>query len=250
MRLSRQRPPQCAPRSALPVRFLTFAQAGLALAWDASDLDLAAMHWLSSGGDFALRHHWLLERVLHDVVHDLALLAYALLLILTWRPLGFMRRLDPGQRLEIATGVTLSLLVVGLLKGVSSTSCPWDLQEYGGVATYISHWTWGMLDGGPGHCFPGGHASSAFAFLALALPWRDGTAGDRRLGQALLATVLLSGLLLGLAQTLRGAHYPSHTLWTALLCWLTALLNHRVWAARRKSYAATRSVEKPRNFLD
>lgn len=33
----------------------------------------------------------------------------------------------------------------------------------------------------------------------------------------LLAT-LLAGALFGLAQTLRGAHYPSHTLWSAWLC--------------------------------
>ena len=41
-------------------------------------------------------------------------------------------------------------------------------------------------------------------------------------------------LALGLTQTLRGAHFPSHTLWTALVCWGVALANHQVfrWVRR------------------
>ena len=41
---------------------------------------------------------------------------------------------------------------------------------------------------------------------------------------------LLAGLLLGLTQTVRGAHYPSHTLWTAWICWTTGWLTYR-WTA-------------------
>ena len=44
-----------------------------------------------------------------------------------------------------------------------------ELAEFGGVAQHVSHWSLGVLDGGPGHCFPSGHASSAFAFFALLL---------------------------------------------------------------------------------
>jgi len=224
-----------AARSTSPSRFLalTLSLAGLALAWDASNLDRMTMHWLAGGGGFALRHNWLLERVLHDGVHDLALLAYAALLFMAWRPLGPLRQLDGLQRLEVVSGVTLSLLLVGLFKGLSQTSCPWDLQEFGGAARYVSHWAWDLVDGGPGHCFPGGHVSSAYAFLALALPWLDGDAQARRLGRAVLHGVLLAGLLLGLAQTLRGAHYPSHTWWSALLCWVSALANQQVFARLR-----------------
>jgi membrane-associated PAP2 superfamily phosphatase len=37
-----------------------------------------------------------------------------------------------------------------------------------------------------------------------------------------LAAVLAAGLVLGLAQQLRGAHYMSHTFWTAWCCWVVA----------------------------
>ena len=33
---------------------------------------------------------------------------------------------------------------------------------------------------------------------------------------------MLAGLVFGLAQQIRGAHYMSHTLWTAWLCWTVA----------------------------
>ena len=33
---------------------------------------------------------------------------------------------------------------------------------------------------------------------------------------------MLTGLLLGVAQQLRGAHYMSHTFWTAWYCWVAA----------------------------
>ena len=46
----------------------------------------------------------------------------------------------------------------------------------------------------------------------------------------MVLAVLLMGLVLGLTQTLRGAHYPSHTFWTAFICWAVALLNHWLFA--------------------
>ena len=37
--------------------------------------------------------------------------------------------------------------------------------------------------------------------------------------RAWLLAVLGAGLLLGIGQLARGAHYPSHTFWTAGICW-------------------------------
>ena len=53
----------------------------------------------------------------------------------------------------------------------------------------------------------------------------DGLLKDLTLALALvgpgwrwLALVLIVGLIAGFAQTLRGAHHPSHTLWTLVIC--------------------------------
>jgi membrane-associated PAP2 superfamily phosphatase len=49
-----------------------------------------------------------------------------------------------------------------------------------------------------------------------------------------LAAVVIAGLLLGLSQQWRGAHFMSHTLWTAWLCGVTG---HVVdaWMRRRRA---------------
>ena len=40
--------------------------------------------------------------------------------------------------------------------------------------------------------------------------------------RAWLRAALATGLLFGLAQQLRGAHFMSHTLWSAWVCWMMA----------------------------
>jgi hypothetical protein len=103
---------------------------------------------------------------------------------MVWRPLGGFGGISRLQRLEIACGITLSLLLVSAIKHYSQTSCPWDLQAFGGTAHYVSHWAWGLQDGGSGRCFPGGHASAALAYLALPLPWLlSPVSAQHKLGQ-------------------------------------------------------------------
>ena len=208
------------------------------LTWDFSGLDLSVMHWIASPQGFAMRHNWWLEHLLHDRVRHAAVLAYLGVLVMVWLPMGRFRNLRQIQRFEIWAGITLGLVLINVLKRYSQTSCPWDLTEFGGVGTYVSHWNWGLRDGGSGHCFPGGHASSALAFLALCLPWlSSGVSDQRRQGLRLLIGVLALGVLLGAVQTLRGAHYPSHSLWTGWMCWSIAVVNHMAfaWLARKRA---------------
>lgn len=214
---------------------ITLAGLALTLLWDAAGLDVWVMTQWGTAQGFALQHNWWLETVLHQWARVLAWVVLAALALMVWRPLGGFRRLPRRQRLEMLLGVLLALVLISTAKHMSLTSCPWDLQQFGGAAQYRSHWAWGVPDGGAGQCFPGGHASAALAFLAVPLSLlATNDAGHRRAGWLGLAAVLLAGLLLGGAQTLRGAHYPSHTLWTGLMCWSAALLNHRVWQLRRK----------------
>ena len=214
----------------------------LTLAWDVSGADLRVMAWLGDPEGFALRDDWWLSAVLHDGARQLALTLYLGVLLMAIWPVAGARQLPGLMRLEMATGITLSLLVVNLVKRSSLTSCPWELQAFGGVASYVSHWSWGVADGGSGFCFPGGHASSALAFLALALPGLHAAhpQAQRRSG-IVTGLVLCAGFALGGVQTLRGAHYPSHTAWTALLCAAAAWANHagfvtfKSWQTRKIS---------------
>jgi membrane-associated PAP2 superfamily phosphatase len=136
-----------------------------------------------------------------------------------WRPLwpGPSR----GQRAGWWAVMAACALAIPAIKRVSLTSCPWDLAEFGGTASTVSHWLAGVADGGPGHCFPSGHAVSAFALIGAVFLWRD---HSPRLARGLFVLIVMLGTLHGLVQTARGAHFVSHTLWTAWLCAALAVL--------------------------
>lgn len=192
----------------------------LLLLWDASGLDLTLARAFGSAQGFALRDNVFLQRVLHDGMKGLALLlALALCLGVVW-PIGPWRSLPFARRLQVVVSALLAWACVALLKTASHSSCPWDLQEFGGVARYLSHWRgWRQTDGGGGHCFPAGHATTGFAFVggcfALRPQWP-------RQARTWLYGAMGTGLVLGVAQQLRGAHFMSHTLWTAWICWMVA----------------------------
>ena len=203
----------------------------ITLLWDVLGLDLQVSGLFGSVSGFAARDQWLWSVWGHDRLG--LLFRVALLALLTWALLGWPIRLEVRKRWLLAINVVLALLLVGLMKRSSLVSCPWDLGVFGGVADWVSHWRVGVSDGGPGRCFPGGHASGALGFIGLAWPLLDHSEMPRRRqGGWLLAGVLMAGALASLVQLVRGAHPVSHFFWTALLCAALTLLIHRLfWRA-------------------
>lgn len=220
-------PPPPANTRMTQQRWLTalFAPLMLALVWDLAGLDVALAHLSGTAQGFALRDNWLLSGVLHQGARSLGWALLLLLTVMVWWPAGALKSFTRPERTWMVGSIYLALLLVVVLKGISTTSCPWDLQVFGGNALYVSHWAWGQLDGGGGHCFPAGHASTAFAFLG-AYPWLRRRQPNA--ARVWLTVVLLLGVVLGLAQQIRGAHFLSHTLWSGCLCWATAVLAHRL----------------------
>lgn len=201
------------------------------LAWDASGADLATARLFGSAHGFPWRDSFWTSTLLHDGGRIAAWVLLALLVAAALRA-GAGTATKPGRatRWRWIAVMLAGVVAVPALKRVSLTSCPWDLAEFGGVAHYVSHWTRGLGDGGAGHCFPSGHAVAAFAFLGLYFQWRD---LNPQRARAWLVGVLAAGLAFGGAQLVRGAHYPSHTLWTAWLCWTLCAAAAAVFDARR-----------------
>lgn len=197
-----------------------------ALAWDASGLDLPFAHLAGSVHGFPWREQWFLYEVVHEGGRRLAWLLALGLCLAVWWPVGPMRQLSQRTRLQLAVTTLFAALAIALLKRASFTSCPWDLAEFGGVARYTSHWS-GTLDGGAGQCFPAGHASSGFSFVGGYFAFRP---IDLRLARRWLAVAWGSGLAFGLAQQWRGAHFMSHTLWSAVVCWCVAWAVDASWS--------------------
>ncbi len=225
----------------------------LTLLWDLGGLDMAVMRAIGTPRGFALQDSWWLSRVLHDGLRQAMTGGWLLLCAWAcWPGLQMPRR----ERWTVVALATLSLLAVNLVKNTSLTSCPWDLQAFGGPARWVSHWAWGVADGGPGRCFPGGHASSGFAFIGLCLPWLDAPPGTphrpRATGLRWLAAVLFVGGLAGAVQTLRGAHFPSHTLWTLLISAGVSWAGWRLaqpWLTPSKSARPAPAVGRPITHL-
>jgi len=203
---------------------VTLATLALLLCWDASGLDLPVARLFGTAQGFALRDHWWTATLLHEGGRVAAWVTLAAVTLALWRVA------QPGQpaRAQRARWLAVMLfciLAVPALKRFSPTSCPWDLAEFGGLARHLSHWRFGVADGGSGRCFPSGHAVAAFGFFGMYFLWRGHSVRRARLW---LAVVLVAGAVFGLAQLVRGAHYPSHTLWSAWLCWTVCVMASRL----------------------
>lgn len=196
------------------------------LAWEVGGFDLALTRWIATPSGFPWRDNVVASRLLHDGGRALGWALLSLLVFDAWRPL--LAGPSRGERLYAIGTVLAGLVLVPLLKRFSATSCPWDLAEFGGRAAYVPHWLPGLGDGGPGHCFPSGHAVAAFAFFGVYFLWRRHRPVVAR---GALVVVLALGIAFGWAQWARGAHFVSHTLWSAWLCWAIGALAFRLRVA-------------------
>ena len=128
-----------------------------------------------------------------------------------------------------------STLSVSALKATSNMDCPWDVQGLGGERPHLTLYDARPHDLPHGRCFPAGHASGGYAWVALYFAFLMIRPRWRWRG---LATGLGVGLTYGIAQQLRGAHFLSHDLWSVFLVWFTCLgLYAYVWRGRVMSAA-------------
>lgn len=181
------------------------------------DFRLADALYRLQGDDWTLKQHALLETLLHRGGRTLSQwmgggVILLLLASLVARPLRRWRR----PLLYLFLAVAGSTLAVSSVKHLIPMECPWDLARYGGDWPFVGLFTRrpaGMPDTA---CFPAGHASAGYAWIALYFFLRSVKPSLCWLG---LAVGLGLGLLFGATQQLRGAHFLSHDLWTLMLCW-------------------------------
>lgn len=198
-------------------------------------------HWFGTSEGFALKNDWFMANIAHEGARKLAWVIVMALSLMIWWPLGLLRQVPDARRIQLVVSALVSLLILTLIKRTSATSCPWDIADFGGVGHYLSHWAWGVTDGGGGHCFPAGHASAGFAFISGYFALRHNLPGAAR---PWLAAALIAGFALGLAQQMRGAHFMSHTLWTAWLCWTSCWLCD-LFTTRRLAHQALTDAALP-----
>ena len=189
--------------------------------WFSWDSRIADYIFMQEGNRWSLRNHWLLSAVLHEGGKHLSILL-ALIVVFAWLGSFYFFHLRPWRRVLgylFLSAISASALV-SLAKHSLAISCPWEFSRYGGDIGYLSLLQQLVIRNGDG-CFPAGHASAGYAwfgFYFVGLYWQ---ARWRWLG---LALPFLFGVVFGVTQQLRGAHFLSHDLATLLVCWLVALL--------------------------
>jgi len=196
------------------------------------DMRLARVMAGSGASAFPLRHNWWAETVAHGLLKNV-MVALGLCAVLPaladwirprarW-PQRFRRRLR-----VVALSAVLVPLAVSLLKQASSSHCPWDLVEFGGLDTYVRLFEAPPPGASLGHCMPAGHASAGLWLVALAVFWLP----ERpRRASAVGAAMLAAGFAMGWVQQLRGAHFLSHTLWSM---WIACAIVTVLWRCMDK----------------
>jgi membrane-associated PAP2 superfamily phosphatase len=194
----------------------------LLLAFPPTNLDFAISRlFYSPELGFAGKHSYWLEDVLHDrakqaVITFAVLALLGLMLSFVYKPWTWLR-LPLGY---LVLAMSLCTAIVTPLKVVTGVHCPWDLSEFGGTETYSPLLGNREPTENPGRCWPAGHASSGFTFFALYFLLRD---RRPRLAKVALVFALALGSLLSIGRIMQGAHFLSHSLWTALFDWMIAL---------------------------
>lgn len=184
--------------------------------WLATKLYIYTDNWQS-------KNNWWLDAVAHKGGRYLVIIVMLSLLSLTivsyWRALW-----QPWQR-KIGAYVCVATLsaigIVSFLKGITTLPCPWDIQGFGGDRPPVYLYDVFASDLVTGHCFPAGHASGGYAFFSLyfaAKVWRCKSPQSSSYNLWFLPGAFL-GTIFGIDQQLRGAHFLSHDIASALICW-------------------------------
>ncbi|PPC75087.1 PAP2 family protein [Pokkaliibacter plantistimulans] len=197
-----------------------------------------ALYW-SEGHQWALKDSWITTTLIHKGGKNLSIAIAVVTFFLlagSWLTPALRHWRRPLTFLLLATA-TSSLLVVSA-KSLTHIACPWDFNRYGGSLPFMSELDQ-FLHSDSGRCFPAGHASAGYAWLALYFVGLYRHSGWRWLG---LLLAVLMGVVFGVSQQLRGAHFISHDVWTFAISWFTALVWFRLALYRSYKQSLSNSV--------
>ena len=168
-----------------------------------------------------LKNIYFTAGVLHSFGKDLVVYVMAgiLMLFVGSLVLTRLRACRKGAAYMLLGGLT-SPAIVAIMKSRTHIYSPWDLALFGGDKPYIRLFDTVPAGSPVGHAFPGGHSSGGFAFLTLFFLIGFYRPRYRFLG---LAVGILAGGVFAATQEMRGAHFLSHDLVSAVICWYVAL---------------------------
>lgn len=198
------------------------------LAFEPTHLDVWINNWFydPEARRFPLRDDWFLETVMHRWVKYVIVVigvGVGICLLLSLK----LPRFRKHWRVFLFLGLCLGLgpAAVAGLKATTNMHCPYDLDIYGGGFPYVRLFEFAPEGVRRGHCWPAGHASGGYALMGFYFVWHRTRPVWAR--WALVAGILY-GSAMGIGRMVQGAHFMSHNFWSALVCWMVALVCYRV----------------------
>jgi len=168
------------------------------------------------------QHHWLFDTVIHsggqlfDKIVVLFWLITFVIVSCKSSLFGYRKIL-----LYFLCASAAGPLLVGISKSVTHIFTPWDLAIFNGKYPYVRLFDTVLPNLPVGHAFPAGHASGGYCFLSLFFVFHQYRSAHQYHG---LLVGLFLGMLFGIGQQIRGAHFPSHDIFTLVICWYSSLL--------------------------
>ncbi|MCM2286698.1 MAG: phosphatase PAP2 family protein [Desulfobacula sp.] len=195
---------------------------GVAFEYTGFDVWWVSHFYDEQSRSWPFRGHWLFDTVIHGwgrYFDMLAAISWLIFFVLTWCLNSFKKY--KKIMLYVLTASAAGPLMVGIGKQTTHIYTPWELKIFSGTLPYIRIFD-PVPNGLPiGEAFPAGHAAGGYAFFSLYFllahlqsPYKNYS----------LFFGLGLGLLFGIGQQVRGAHFPSHDLFTMVICWYSALI--------------------------
>jgi membrane-associated PAP2 superfamily phosphatase len=194
------------------------------------DMLFADFLYTLEGGSWALKDAWVTSTLIHKTGKYLSMfIALILAIALTQSYFTSLLRGYRRELLYLLIAAAGGSALISIIKEYSHISCAWDFMRYGGTKPYENAFSeLRHLSGG--QCFPAGHASGGYAWVAFYFlgtfkksPWR----------WAGLGFALSVGLIFGISQQLRGAHFISHDLWSIGICWFFSLITLKLMLIKK-----------------
>ena len=179
----------------------------------------------SPSSNWIYRNNFILEKIFHK---GGVIFSSMILVVIAIRLLLLKIKARPEQKKQrdylcfILISTIMSILIVFLLKRITTIPCPWDTVGLGGDKQVPHLWEMFSPSLPKGGCFPAGHSSGGYGLLSIYFG-HNYIYGKKRFITLLPGVII--GIIFGLTQIARGAHYPSHDLATILIsifsAWVT-----------------------------
>ena len=180
-----------------------------------------SLNEILAGQFYTLKAHWIYRDnfVLEKIFHKGGVLfTVAIIFAIFVRLLYICKNAEKKQQKNflafVLASTLLSISVIAILKRTSTLPCPWDSTIFGGTSLTLPIWKMFSSDFPNAQCFPAGHSSAGFSFLSFYYSY---LLVYRKRNFMLLLPGLIIGIVFGITQQMRGAHFMSHDLATIFI---------------------------------